>query len=396
MKKFFKIVIIFIVTSGFAQGKNNFSLIGKTNNIPDGTILKLSDPLLDKMIDSVKVLNNSFKLTTTLPDYPYQVILWKDDANVRSIWAENNKMTFDATTSNFEDAIITGSVTDDLAIQLRNTQRTLKTYEEKVALEFDFINKNPNTILSAFSLSVMAGVFGIEKSAALFEKFSAKNKQSLYGKKISAFLNLSITETPKIGEKYADFEMEDQKGIPHKFSEFEGKVILLEFWASWCVPCRNENPGLIKTYNKFKDSGFEIVAISLDEDKKRWIDAIKKDGLPWKHLSDLKGQYNLAALIYKVNNIPDNVLIDKNRIVIGRNLRGEKLNSLLDKTFATPSTQITQTEAGTQIKLKNSVKWQDETGKELSQKEAELLLKDSKYSLNFDTEKNIMIVKKTL
>lgn len=396
MKNFFTIVVVFILTSGFAQGKNNFSLIGKTSNIPDGTILKLSDPLLDKMIDSAKVLNNSFKLTTTLPDYPYQVILWNDDANVRSIWAENNKMTFDATTSNFEDAIITGSVTDGLAMNLRNTQRTLKTYEEKVALEFDFINNNPNTILSAFSLSVMAGVFGKEKSAVLFEKFSAKNRQSPYGKKISDFLNVDIPATPKIGEKYADFEMEDQKGIPHKFSEFDGKVTLLEFWASWCLPCRKENPELIKTYNKFKDSGFEIVAISLDEDKKRWIDAVNKDGLLWKHLSDLKGQYNLAALIYKVNGIPDNVLINKNGIIIGRNLRGQKLNSLLEETLAIPVTQITQTEAGTKIKLKNSVKWQDETGKELSQKEAELLLKDSKYSLNFDTEKNIMIVKKTL
>jgi thiol-disulfide isomerase/thioredoxin len=264
-----------------------------------------------------------------------------------------------------------------------------------VALEFDFIKNNPNSILSAHNLSIMASVFGKEKSAALFEKFSAKNKQSAYSEKIKAFLNLNIPVTPKTGEKYADFTMNDVNGKAHKFSEFEGKVTLLEFWASWCVPCRQANPELINTYNRFKENGFEIVAVSLDADKDDWINAITKDNLPWKHLSDLKGKNNLAALIYAVNSIPDNILIDKNGIIIARGVRkAEKLNALLTDILAVPAVQITERAYGTEFKLKNAMIWQDENGKILSNEEGQLMMESNKYIPHIDTEKNIIVLKK--
>ena len=112
-------------------------------------------------------------------------------------------------------------------------------------------------------------------------------------------------------------------------SELNGKVILLEFWASWCGPCRQENPNLVKTYNIFNPKGFEIFAVSLDEDKESWLKAIQEDNLKWKHVSDLKGSRNEASLIYGINGIPDNFLISENGEIIGRNLRGDKLNQKL-------------------------------------------------------------------
>ena len=126
-----------------------------------------------------------------------------------------------------------------------------------------------------------------------------------------------------------DFFRENSIDSLKKLSELKGKVILLEFWASWCGPCRQENPNLVKTYKNFKPKGFEIFAVSLDENKESWLRAIEKDNLNWEHVSDLKGDRNEASLIYGVNGIPDNFLIAENGEIIGRNLRGDKLNRIL-------------------------------------------------------------------
>ncbi len=126
-----------------------------------------------------------------------------------------------------------------------------------------------------------------------------------------------------------DFEMEDPNGEIRKLSDFEGKLVLLEFWSSNCIPCRKENPNLVKTYEKFNPKGFEIFAVSQDIKKESWLKAIEKDSLPWIQVSDLKGHENSASLIYGVHAIPDNFLIDRNGIIIERDIRGERLNAKL-------------------------------------------------------------------
>ncbi len=106
---------------------------------------------------------------------------------------------------------------------------------------------------------------------------------------------------------------------------------MVDFWASWCAPCRQENPILVKAYKKFKSCNFEIVGVSLDDadGKQKWIEAIKKDGLPWIHVSDLKGWENAAALSYDIRSIPQNLLIDPAGIIVAKNLRGEQVEKVL-------------------------------------------------------------------
>jgi thiol-disulfide isomerase/thioredoxin len=113
-----------------------------------------------------------------------------------------------------------------------------------------------------------------------------------------------------------------------------GKYVLIDFWASWCGPCRAENPNLVKVYNDFKDKGFDIFGVSLDTDRKSWLKAIKDDNLTWHHVSDLKGWENSAAQVYGVRAIPANVLLDKDGYIIGKNLRGEDLRKKLEAVFA--------------------------------------------------------------
>jgi len=395
MKNFNLFLLILITFTTFGQNKSNFSLLGKTKDISDGTILLLQNPLSNKFIDSTEVKNNTFIIKTALSNFPTKIILWRDGSTAKSIWVENKKMTFDATDSSFQDAIINGSITDSLATQLRKQTRELKSYEEIVANEIEFVKNNPNNILSAHNLSIMANVFGKKKSTELFNNLSIENKQSHYGKIITNFLNLKLPETPKIGEKYFDFSMNNQKGEEKKLSELDGKVILLEFWASWCLPCRKENPELVSTYVRFKKLGFEIFAVSLDENKENWINAIKKDNLNWKHVSDLNGRNNFAALIYNVNGIPDNILIDKNGVIIGRNLRGEKLNKKLSKILLKSGIEVKQNKNGTSIRVSKSIIWKDESGKELNQSEVKKMLETKMYTPHLDTEKNIIVLKKS-
>jgi thiol-disulfide isomerase/thioredoxin len=139
----------------------------------------------------------------------------------------------------------------------------------------------------------------------------------------------SMTDVPAV-----DIAQTDTSNVVRKLSDLKGKVVLVDFWASWCGPCRRENPAVVALYNKYKSKGFEVFSVSLDQDRQKWIDAIAKDGLVWSnHVSDLRGWGNAAAQLYGVSSIPKTVLIDKNGIVTDHNLRGELLEKRLKEIF---------------------------------------------------------------
>jgi peroxiredoxin len=239
---------------------------------------------------------------------------------------ENKPMILNGTKADFKNAIVTGSESENLSQTLSKQVGTLHG-SERQKLEMEFVKNNPSSIVSIQILSVYSTRWGKGKTAELFDKLSQENKNSAYGKKIANYIRLN--KEPKIGEQFADFEMSDPNGKSKKLSDLKGKTILLEFWASWCGPCRQENPNLVKTYQKFKPKGFEVFAVSLDQEKESWLQAIEKDSLNWENVSDLKGDDNEASLIYGINGTPDNFLIDHNGEIIGRNLRGDELNEKL-------------------------------------------------------------------
>lgn len=137
-----------------------------------------------------------------------------------------------------------------------------------------------------------------------------------------------------IGQEAPDFTLPDVDGKPVSLNSFRGKYVLVDFWASWCGPCRQENPNIVATYNQFKDKNFTILGVSLDQDKKAWLKAINDDGLVWKQISDLKFWNSEAATLYQVQAIPFNVLIDPNGKVIAKELRGPDLRNKLAEVLA--------------------------------------------------------------
>lgn len=136
-----------------------------------------------------------------------------------------------------------------------------------------------------------------------------------------------------IGSEAIDFIQADTTGNPVSLQSFRGKYVLVDFWASWCGPCRMENPNLVAAYHKYKEKNFTVLGVSLDRDRSKWLEAIDKDGLIWTHVSDLKFWSNEAAKLYKISSIPQNLLIGPDGIIIGKNLRGEELQIRLEELF---------------------------------------------------------------
>lgn len=328
MKKIvFGIITLFVISCNL-KPKEEFSLTGKTAGIENGDIIYLEHN--ETVLDSTLVENSSFEFKTRLPNTPIEIWLYnKDFSNYRVFWAENKPMTFDATKADFINAKITGSESEELSFNLYQKIDTLPRNERR-KMEMEFVKNNPNSIVSASMLSLYSSTWGKEKTKELYQQLSTENKNSNFGKETKKYIELN--KNPKIGEKYVDFEMTDVNGERRRLSEYNGKVILLEFWSSKCIPCRKENPNLVKTYNEFKSKGFEIFAVSEDIKRDNWLKAIEEDELTWLHVSNLSRK-NTASLIYGINGIPDNFLIDQNGIIIGRNLRSEKLSEKIKETI---------------------------------------------------------------
>lgn len=153
-----------------------------------------------------------------------------------------------------------------------------------------------------------------------------------YKKAINA-LSPGEQSGPKVGSQAPEFSLNDPNGKSYTLASFKGKYILLDFWASWCTPCRNENPNVVAAFQKFKNKNFSVVGISLDNDKAKWQKAIQDDHLDWIQLSDLKGWESIAARDYSISSIPSNFLLDPNGKIIARDLRGSDLENELAKVL---------------------------------------------------------------
>jgi peroxiredoxin len=164
---------------------------------------------------------------------------------------------------------------------------------------------------------------------AVAKRFEKENPSP---KIVQAYLGyIKRTRGVAVGDEAPDFTLNSPEGQPIQLSGLRGKYVLIDFWASWCGPCRMENPNVVKMYNKYKDKGFAIYGVSLDKDMNAWTAAIKKDGLSWTHGSDLKYWNSAAAQLYGVSAIPATYLLDKDGKVIAKNLRGPSLEAKLSE-----------------------------------------------------------------
>ncbi|MBX2923448.1 MAG: TlpA family protein disulfide reductase [Chitinophagaceae bacterium] len=216
------------------------------------------------------------------------------------------------------------SMTGDMK-QMEKVQQDFEALEkENKELVVHFAKENPGSYASAF---LVAQSFSYDADPSelepLYKGLTADVQGSHYGKNIKA--TIDAANKTAIGSVAPDFTLNDVNGKPVSLASYKGKYILVDFWASWCGPCRQENPTVVKAYNAYKSKGFDILGVSLDEKKENWEKAIHQDQLTWTHVSDLKGWQSDAASLYGIKAIPMNYLLDKEGKIIAKSLRGEDL-----------------------------------------------------------------------
>ncbi|RBL89944.1 TlpA disulfide reductase family protein [Chitinophaga flava] len=201
--------------------------------------------------------------------------------------------------------------------------------EEKTAY-INFIKTHPQSVAGLDALKKLGtSIEDYKVLTPLYESFSNNVKNSMAGKDYAK--ELAIMKATAIGASAPEFTQNDTAGQPVALTSFRGKYVLIDFWASWCSPCRAENPNVVAAYSKYHDKGFEVLGVSVDDEKSRnnWLNAIKHDGLTWQQVSDLKGWNNAVSRMYGIRYIPQNFLVDPNGKIIAKNLKGKDLEKKL-------------------------------------------------------------------
>ena len=359
-------IILFPVLS-FAQGnsktatRDNFTITGNITGLPDSTMVFLAHPgKAGDILATTYSQKGKFNLFGKISDgdvyqlsfigYPDQHEVFLTPANlnvtgdVRSLKklavtgsvAQQDYEMYNTKFNGLKDKL--GKLVNTINQTPAGTKRDSlinvfeKSKQKVLDLVDGFVKNKPASPVTPFIVYVTSPIssemVGLEARYAALKPVA---KETYYGREIAKII--SSGKVGMEGTQAVDFTQNDTANNPVSLSSFKGKYVLVDFWASWCGPCRHENPAVVAAYNAYKDKNFTILSISLDQNKDKWIQAIHADNLAWTHVSDLKYWQNEVAQLYHINSIPANMLIDPTGKIIARNLRGEALYEMLGKLF---------------------------------------------------------------
>lgn len=362
MKKIF-LAGLLLLTAHVMKAGDGFTLKGAIKGIQQGKVYLL---LNDYVKDSAYINNGQFTMTGDIPAaaiYQLSFVNDRKHAGVVTLFMENATMSIQCEVHHLDSAVIKGSKAQDEYLHYyrvaRNayvkkladlyhrkmeatnygqqaTSTTAFDKEYKLLQKMDdsitvaFIKQHPASPASAAIIYQRYILFEDDpKAQSLFALMNTAGQESYYGKQIKE--KVDLYNRVMVGRVVPDFEMPDTSGKVVKLSDFRGKYVLIDFWASWCGPCRRENPNVVKAYQQYKGKNFTVLGVSLDraDGKDAWLKAIHSDGLFWTQVSDLKYFDNSAAKLYGVYGIPQNFLIGPDGKLIATSLRGEELEQKL-------------------------------------------------------------------
>lgn len=350
MRKLLLSIVAASMTLAACNAQSGYKVTGTVEGMPDGKaiIATVNGSSLDTLAKA-DVKNGSFEFTGNVSEPTGAYIMVIGQRGAIPFMLENANITVNAGQAGLT---VTGSegqkIYDQfMAINTTTQQEAMKLQQEYQAAngdqakmqavqeayaklmtdaqakETELIKANPDSYVSTFVIVSGMGQMEYEQLKERYNLLGEKAKASAQGKAIAA--QIAKLESTAIGQIAPNFTITTPEGESISLYDIKGKVKLIDFWASWCGPCRSENPHVVEIYKEYHPKGLEIFGVSLDNNKEAWVKAIADDGLVWKHGSDLKGWQSAPAQLYSVSGIPHTVLLDENNKIIAKNLRGDEL-----------------------------------------------------------------------
>ncbi len=363
MKKLLVILFVSSILASCSSSKDQFKITGTVKGVDTGMIY-LQKSEMDQWVnvDSVKLSKGEFTFSGKVDNPEMWHIAMSGNQVILPVFVENAPIQIQIFPDSLEKSTVTGSATHDfyqqyvtmndainvkmedayiawkkakeandtIGMERNDSISNLLDAEMKKQLQ-EFAKTNNKTVVAPYLVIKNSWQFELPELEELANVMDTSLNKSQY---MQALQNrVAILKSVTVGQIAPDFTMNDTAGNPVTLSSLKGKVLLVDFWASWCGPCRAENPNVVKAYKAYSNKGFDVLGCSFDKNREKWIQAIKDDNLTWGHVSDLKYWSNAAGKLYGINSIPANVLLDKDQKIIARNLRGEELMKKLEEIF---------------------------------------------------------------